>query len=220
MLRHDYWNQWPEVILGADGENDGDQEGSDDDGDDDDEDDSNDDSDQDQQNKPPSAEDVAKLQEALAKERRLNKRLARDNTRFKNAQGTKQQQDLDELEQTKAREAEATTRAEKLAAGLLKRDIDTAIKEAARELKFLDVTDAIDGVDRSAIVFDQDDEDPTDIDIDLATVQAAVKKLSTKKPHFISRGTDDGEPSGSGFGGTKKTKKTTEDALKELYPSL
>ena len=95
-----------------------------------------------------------------------------------------------------------------------------AIEDEAKKQKFIDPSDAINGVDRSKLVYDQDDEDPTDIDIDLTSVVAEVKRLAASKPHFITRGTDDGEPSGSGFGGSKKQKKSSEDQMRELYPSL
>ena len=52
------------------------------------------------------------------------------------------------------------------------------------------------------------------------SLKAAVKALAARKPHFISRGTNDGDPTGSGMGGTKKAKKTSQEQMRELYPSL
>ena len=68
---------------------------------------------------------------------------------------------------------------------------------------------------------EQDDDDPSVITIDQKSIAAQVKALSTKKPHFIKTGTEDGEPTGSSFGGTKTPKKTNRsDELKAAYPSL
>lgn len=221
---NDFWDQWPWVIRGAEDDPNPNPDGDDPDGDDPDDPDGTDgddpDGDDGDKGETKSKEDFDALQKALAAERRTTKRLARENTRLKATKETKEAEKDESVEEAKQREQAATARAEKLAAGLLKRDIDTAIKEAARDLKFLDVEDALNGVDRSAIVFDQDDDDPTDIDIDEDTVKAAVKALATRKPHFLNRGTDDGDPTGSSFGGTRKKKQADEEALRAHYPSL
>lgn len=221
---NDFWNQWPGVILGAEGDEDDPNKSDPPEGEEDEDEDDPDNPDgnegEDESDKGKSAEDLAAIQRALDAERRITKRQERELKRLRAAQGAKETEKNETLEETQQREQAANARAEKLAAGLLKRDIDTAIKEAARELKFIDVEDALNGVDRSKIVFDQDDEDPTDIDIDEDTVKAAVKALATKKPHFLNKGTDDGEATGSQFGGSRKPKKTSDEALKELYPSL
>jgi hypothetical protein len=217
---NDFWNQWPGVILGAEGEAD---EVTDETAEEpDEESDEPDEETVDEADKPAAktAADFAALQKTLDAERRITKKQDRELRSLRASKESKDAEKDETIEDTKARELAATARAEKLAAGLLKRDIDTAIKEAARDLKFIDVEDALNGVERSAIVFDQDDEDPTDIDIDIDTVKAAVKKLATSKPHFLNRGTDDGEATGSQFGGSRKTKKQGEEALRELYPSL
>lgn len=222
---HDFWNQWPQVIFGREGEenvenNLGDEgEGSDDEG-------SSDDSGDEGQNQAndtggKTAEDFEKLERALAAERRQNKLKERELKKLRAAHGSKEQEENEDLESTKNELQTARAKAEKLAAGLLKRDIDAAIAAEARELKFLDVEDALNGVDRSQIVYDQDDEDPTDIDIDVDSVKRVVKALATRKPHFLSRGTSDGEPTGSTFGGSRKRdQKPRTDTLRELYPSL
>lgn len=221
MQRHDYWNAWPTKIRGAEG--DGDQGGDDSsDSGDDDSDDTDDEGNDDSGNTEPqpTAEDIARLQQALAKERRDNKRLTRENNRLTATKQQETTEEMTEVQRAKAAEQTAQAKADRLAAGLLRRDIDSAIRAEAEKLKFLDPTDAIDGVDRSSIIYDQDDEDPTDIAIELATVQAAVKALATRKPHFISRGTTDGDPTGSSMGGSKGSKRSSEDALRAAYPSL
>lgn len=220
-MHDDYWNQWPGVILGAeddDAANDS-NNGEDSDSDDDD-DDSNGEGQGNDGGNTPSADDLAALQRALQAERRNNKRLTRENNRFKASQDRQNDDEANELDEVRTKLQASNSRTEKLAAGLLSRDLNKAIEDEAKKQKFIDPSDAINGVDRSKLVYDQDDEDPTDIDIDLTSVIAEVKRLAASKPHFITRGTDDGEPSGSGFGGSKKQKKSSEDQMRELYPSL
>jgi hypothetical protein len=221
---NDFWSQWPGVILGAEGEDPKPGENPEEDPEDpEDPEGDPDDKGEADADKPEgkSAADFAALQKALSAERRLNTKLTRENSKLAATKETKEAEKDETIEEAKQKELAATQRAEKLAAGLLKRDIDTAIKEAARDLKFLDVEDALNGVDRSKIVADQDDDDPTDIEIDEDTVKAAVKALATRKPHFLNSGTDDGEATGSQFGGSKRrTKADEEAALREYYPSL
>ena len=219
-MHDDYWNQWPGVILGAEDDGDGSDPNEGNDSDSDDEDGDSTDGDRENEGNQPSADDVAALQRALQAERRNNKRLTRENNRFKASQDRQNNDEANELEETRTKLQESTSRTEKLAAGLLSRDLNKAIEDEAKKQNFIDPSDAINGVDRLKLVYDQDDEDPTDIDIDLASVVAEVKRLAARKPHFISRGTDDWEPSGSGFGGSKRQKKNSEDQMRELYPSL
>lgn len=217
---NDFWNQWPWVIRGAEGEAD-DPPAEDDPDDPDDPDEEEDDPEAEADKaEAKSKEDFAAVQKALEAERRIVKRLERENRRYKATQDAKTTEKDESLEATQREAQAAQAKAEKLAAGLLTRDINAAIAEAARELKFLDVEDALNGVDRSKIVSDQDDEDPTDIDIDIDSVKSAVKALATRKPHFLNKGTDDGEATGSQFGGSRKKKQQDEEALRDLYPSL
>lgn len=217
----DFWNLWPGVILGAE-----EDEGEDDPGEDEDEDEDLDDDSEEDEDEPqgPTQEDFDKLQKALKSERRNNRRLDRENKRLTSKNDPPKPEDKPEDKPTdesaKNRELEAVSRAEKLSAGILARDINDAIRKAASKMNFLDPEDAVAGVDRTKIDYDQDDEDPTDIDIDLDTVTAAVKKLASKKPHYLSRGTEDGGSTGSRFGGKKKSRKTEDDTLRDMYPGL
>ncbi|WNO27789.1 scaffolding protein [Microbacterium phage Huwbert] len=215
-----FWSLFPEVILGAEGESEESEEESEEEEEEEEEDDSNSDTDADK-DKASKDKDLAALQKALAAERRNNKKLDRENRKLKAGKTEESEQEQADLETERNRSREATQKAEKLAAGLLQRDLNAAIEKAARAAGFLDPDDAIAGVDRTKIDFDQDDEDPTDIDIDEDTVKAAVKALATKKPHYLTRGTEDGDATGSPFGGSrKKGKKTDADTYRELYPSL
>ncbi len=212
----------PAVIFGAEGEGDegqgdssegtgGDEGAGSDSGADDDSNDEHDDADN---------ERTKGLRSALAKERaRANKaeKAARA------AQKEKEDRELaekSEIEQAQILAQKATERAEKLSNGFLQRSLNDSIRQAARDLNFIDPTDAIEGVDRSGITYEQDSDDPSDVQIDDATVVAAVKALAKRKAHFIRTGTDDGEPTGSSMGGSRKKKSTTEDELRSKYPAL
>lgn len=218
----DFWNLWPRVILGREGDE-AENNGGDDGENSDDDDDADDEDNQNNSDKPTGRtdEDWENLQKALNAERRANKAKDRELRKVQNQKAAKDQEENDTLEEAKQREAAANTKAEKLAAGILKRDIDSKIREIARDMKFIDVEDAVNLVDRTQISADQDTEDPTDIDIDEDTVKAVVKALAVKKPHFLNRGTTDGEPTGSAHGGSRRrNKQTDEEALREHYPSL
>lgn len=165
---------------------------------------------------------VKGLKSALATERANNKRIARELRQAQKAKDERELAEKSEVEQATAKATQAEEKATKLAQGLLKRDIDSAIEKAARDAGFIDIDDALSGVDRSKITWEQDDDDPSDIEIDFATVKAEVKGLASRKKHLIRSGTEDGQPTGSTFGGGGKRKKgkLDDDALKERYPSL
>jgi len=170
-----------------------------------------------------SEEDVENLKKALAVERRRAKTLDRE-TRL-----TKKQKEDEEL--AKKGELEAATekltrseqRVQALGAQFKKSAMDSALREEARRLNFIDPEDALTMVDRSEIEVDQDDDDPAKVDIDKESLKKAVKSLADRKKHLLKSGTEDDEPTGSSFGGgSSRTgkKKTAQQELMERYPSL
>lgn len=167
-----------------------------------------------------SREDLSGLKSALEKERKERKRLEKELKAKQKAEAEAADADKTEGQRATSRAEKAEAAAKKLAAGLLKRDLHDAIRKEAEKLKFIDPSDAIEGVDFDTIDFTQDEDDPSDIEIDVKTVEKAVKALATKKPHFISKGTDDGKKTGSTFGGKQDSKKDPDAELKELYPAL
>lgn len=217
---------FPLIILGFEEDGSGDSEDSSDDQD------QNDDgagsSDSEEENDDESEDDSeAGLKSALRAERlaarTANKELKEAQRKLKQADKREADRLLaekSEIEQAQARELESKTKIEKLSAGLLQRTLKSAIVEAATQLRFADPQDAVSMVDRDSIVFSQDEDDPSEIEIDQKTVVAAVKALASKKPHFLKSGTEDGEPTGGQFGGAKKKKKTSDDQFKDKYPSL
>lgn len=164
-------------------------------------------------------DDRAELKGALANERKARKAaekrataLAKDKEKADLAKQTSEEQAI-------ARAEKAEEQKEKLAARFLNRELESAIRRAARDEKFIDPADAIDGVERNALIFEQDEDDPAEVTIDAKSITKAVKALATKKPHFIQSGTDDGEQSGSKFGrGGKGDRKETD--YSKLYPAL
>lgn len=165
-------------------------------------------------------DDPAKgLKTALRKERAEAKRLARELRALQKVREEQELAEKGELEQYKTKAERYEEKVTRLAEGLRTRELNAAIAKAAENLGFIDTDDALNGVDTSDISVDQDEDDPTDITIDTKAVERAVKALAAKKPHFLKKGTDDGEDTGSKFGGSRK-KKTPEESLRSKYPSL
>lgn len=210
-----YWLQ-SLVICGRENDEDedeGQENENDDDGDEGEEDESQDEGGDDLNAK------VAALEKALKDERQLRRKAERDAKR-KKRQETSQKQGEEEAETQKQLQV-AQERTQRLAAGLLRKEIDTAIEKVARDLGFIDPTDAQTDAIRREIDADQDEDDPTDIDIDMDSVKDAVKDLAAKKKHLVGNPPPESR-SGSKF--RKKTSKVDEDtdeaALRDRYPSL
>ena len=165
--------------------------------------------------------DIDGLKSALAKERRERRKLEKDAAARQKAEDDKKSKDADEVAHAQKKTQEAQDRIAKLSAGFLQRELDGALRKAAEKQGFIDPADAIEGVDRSSLTYEQDDEDPTDIDIDEKSIEKAVKALAARKPHFLKTGTDDGQRTGGGFGGgSSGDRKDTDATLRSLYPSL
>ena len=168
------------------------------------------------------------VKKALREERKLHrqaetarKTAEREAARLHQAEEDRKLAEAGELEREKTLRERAEERNAKLAQGFLRSNIDRAIEKAAQEAKFIDPDDALQGVDRQKITYEQDAEDPTVVTVDLKSVKAAVTDLATRKKHLVRASTEDGEPTGSPFGGGTTRKKTTdEDTLREQYPSL
>lgn len=194
-----------------DGDNDGDDSGDQDGGDNNSDDDNDDDGDDD------NAE-VEALRESLKKERRLRRQAERDAR--KAAKKKTDDQEQKDLEKTKQDLEAERTRAKRLAEGFLNSERDKAILNEARKQGFIDPTDALTDDIRKAVDLDQDDEDPTDIDIDMSSVKDAVKALADRKKHLVGKGTP-GEPSGGKFRRRQnQDDKADESVLLQNYPSL
>lgn len=161
---------------------------------------------------------VKGLKSALAAERRRANAAEKAAKTAAKEKAERELAEKSEIERLQIKEQAANEKLQKLSDGYRNSAIDRAIEKAAAD--FVDPTDAIAGVDRKLIEVEQDDEDPSIVKVDQKSVTRLVKELSARKPHFLKKpGTDDGEPTGSGFGGTKKTRnsETEEQALRKKY---
>jgi len=169
-------------------------------------------------------DDTEGLKKALATERSKAKRLERENKRLKRKTDQKKDQESDEEKQNLQEASEKLNKSEekvsRLATRLLNRERDAAIKTEAEKQGFIDPSDALTDEIRNAIDIDQDDEDPSDIDIDETSVTNAVKKLANRKKHLI------GKPNGGAPSGSRLRRDAgsgdgaSEQKLTDLYPSL
>lgn len=213
-----------------DEETDGDEESGDPDDEEseegaDDETDDEDDDDEDDESK--SKKSTQGLKSALRKERMERKRLARE---LKKLQRTspkpdeksgenKEDEEEDEKSAAAVKKAEAAEeRADKLAVKLATNAVDTVILKYANDFK--DVNDVLQFVDRKEIDVDQDDDDPSVIEVDEESVKDAVKALRKSKPYLLKSETERTK-SGSKFNGRKKDKTAISDEkLREKYSAL
>lgn len=165
-------------------------------------------------------EDNSGLKSALQKERQARKNLEKELRGLKSAQEERDNADKSEVDRAKAAEQKAAEKVAALATRLLDSSLNTAITKAATAAKFRDAEDALALINRSDLTFEQDEDNPADIDIDEKSIERAVKALAAKKPHLILAD-GDSDPSGGKFnGGRKDQKPTDEEALKAKYPSL
>ena len=167
-----------------------------------------------------SAKDLSGLQSALAAERQARRKAEKDLAKLTEAEARAKQTEAEALAQLKKDLDASVERSTRLASGFLEVKLEQAILEAAKEAKFKDPSDALAMIDRSLIVAEQDEDDPSKVTIEKATVKAAVKKLADAKKHLLSTGTEDGGRTGSQFGGTGSSGKPGEQDYKNKYPSL
>lgn len=212
-MRKDELPWWSKLIIrGFDDDGDGsDDDQNDDDGTDDSSDDDGD------QGKP---DDLAGLKSALTKERQARKQLEREARKTAKERQALLDKDKSEVERATAAAAAAAEKATRLAARLRETAVDNAVVKLAGKVNFADVDDALRLLDRTKLNITQDEEDPADIEIDEAEIEAALKALAKAKPHLIKTSAGDGEPSASKFGGGRKPTKDDDSDLYDRYPAL
>lgn len=164
----------------------------DDEGDDEEDDDSGDKGDK---KDPPksTAEDVEQLKKALNAERLLRRNAQRDLKKLSKKEAD-DKADEDEGKATK-QIIEAQTKVSRLAERLSREAVDNAIVRIAAEMNFADLEDPLGLVKRAQIDVDQDEDDPSDVSVDLDTVREALQDLAKRKPHLLKSksGKDDDE---------------------------
>jgi hypothetical protein len=176
-------------------------------------------------------DDPAKLKEALKKERRLRRRFEREARRAtkkstaKDDEGQGDDSGADDKEGAKLRKKldSSEQRSRRLAEGFRKKLIDDAIVAEARKQGFIDPTDALLDDIRDEVDYEQDKDDPSQVEIDTDSVEDAVKDLADRKKHLIGSPEDRKNKSGGKFKGKRGGSdgdKSTEEKLRDEYPSL
>ena len=163
------------------------------------------------------------LKSALQKERRERRKLEKENRRLAAAQKSREDSEKDETTKAKDEASAAQTKAAKLATRLRDTKLDNSIIKLANGMNFVDVDDALRLIDRDAVELDQDEDDPSDIEIDEKSVKVALEALLKAKPHLLKGEQQKPPPpkSGSKTGGGEKSKEQLdEEALASKYPAL
>lgn len=217
MLKNElpYWLQGL-IIVGR--EEDEDKDDSEENSEEDQDDEESDDEDKDKGDEGTPSEREAALQEALEKERKLRRQAEREARKAKKTAATKKS--TEEADDTKARLEQSETRTARLAKGFLDSKIEAAVLAEARKQGFIDPTDALINDVLKEVDADQDDEDPTDVEVDEESVVDAVKALARKKKHLVGQGTSTVKSGGKFRGKGGEDKGGSDAALQEHYPSL
>lgn len=189
------------------------------DGNDDEEDESEDKEEED--DKGGEKKDTEGLKSALNKERRERRRLEKENKRLAKLESDREEADKDEVTKATDKASKADEKATRLAMKLKDRELENAIIKLAGPMDFADIDDVLHLIDRDAIDIDQDEDDPSDVEVDEKTVQAALDALKKKKPHLIKTEPKGPPKSGSKMnGGMKTQEQLDEETLKAKYPAL
>ena len=172
-----------------------------------------------------ASEDTSGLKSALEKERNDRKAMEKELKSLRAAEKKRADAELSEVDRLKNESEAEKAKSSKLAAGFRSNAVRTAVLEAARSAKFLDPSDALRSEVLDAIGVEQDEDDPSNVTIDKASVAKAVKALATSKKHYVGTGTPEVKQvpkSGSQFGGGSGAGNMTADeqALAAKYPAL
>lgn len=166
-------------------------------------------------------EDVTGLKTALETERKNNKEMAKQLKKLTDAQEAAANKDKTDGEKATIEANKAKTQTAALATKLKDGAVNLVILKHAGVLKFADVDDALRLIDRDAVTVTQEEDDPSDVEVDEASVKKALEKLAKSKPHLI-KVEGSGGPSGGKFGGGGKGDKgkLSDEELKKKYPAL
>ena len=183
-------------------------------------DDDDDDDDDGDEGKEGKSENTDGLKSALQKERAERKKLEKEQKALQKRLEEIDNKDKSDTDKAKEDAAKSKATTEKLAAQLKMVAVNNVIIKLAGTQKFRDMDDALQLIDRELIEVDQDEDDPSQVTVDEASIKTALEKLAKKKPHLIlADGQED--KSGSKFNGKKQsTKEADEEMLKRQYPAL
>lgn len=197
--------------TGSDTSNTGDGESDDDDDDDD--------------KSTFTKEDVQGLKNALREERKARKLAERANKAKEKDQSDAEAKD--EAEKTANRLKAAEEKATRLASGYREARVESTITRLAQDANVIapdDMVALLKAQGFKDIEIDQDEDDPSQVEIDEDDVKAAIKKALKTRPHWTKK-SDDGDeeepPSGSKMRPGKPRKSGLDDeGLKAAYPAL
>lgn len=183
------------------------------------------DEDEEEEGDPPKEDksDISGLTSALQKERADRKKFEKEAKSLRKLKEELDSKDATEGQKATKRAEVAELKATKLAGRLATQAVDMAIIKFANQLGFQDVSDALVQVKRDVEAWiDQDEDDPSEIEVDEKAVERAVKTLAEKKKYLLKpEGADEELPSGSKFGGGKNRGEEMDDAtLRGKYTSL
>lgn len=164
--------------------------------------------------------DTSGLESALRKERADRKRFEKELKQLRKLKEDVESKDATETDKAKQAAVKAEQKAERLASRLRTQAIDITIIKYASQLNFQDTQDALAQVVREDGWVEQDDDDPSEIEVDEGAVEKAVKALAEKKKYLL-KAQGEKEPSGSKFGGGKNNNdEMDEETLRQKYPAL
>jgi len=220
-------------------EEDSDEDSENEESDDDEESEEDEDSEEESEEEDERDEELKELREAKAKlkatlrKERTARREAQKQLRAagvktgdsdKGGKGGKSKEESSEDPEAQRKLDAAEARSERLAERLATNAVDTAIIQIAGEAKmpkFADISDVLKLVDRDEIDYDQDEEDPSKVEVDKDAVREALQSLAKSKKHLLVQGNSKGgDKTGSKFGGGNKKRTTSKDALIKKYPAL
>jgi hypothetical protein len=163
---------------------------------------------------------AAGLKSALQAERADRKKLEKEVKQLRKLREDAENADASEAEKARKEAEAAKGSVTALSVKLRTTVVDNEITRFAAQMKFRDLADALLYVNRSSIEVEQDDDDPADIEVNEATVEAAVKALAKKKPYLLQADGDVDETGGNVGRRGKKDDALSDDALRARYPAL
>jgi hypothetical protein len=219
-------------IVGFEGEensDDSDDSSDDDDSEDESEEESEDESEEESEDEEESEEgapvtqkDIKNLKSALRKERIARKRAEREVKSLKSRKPPVKKPAKDESGEGEEEEDKGPSEREvRLATRLRDQALDQVITRYASRMNFVDLDDVLRLVNRKDIDVSQDEDDPTEVDIDEEGVEDALKELAKKKKYLVNANGSRQPRSGSKMSGKgKKQTGATDDELREKYRAL
>lgn len=167
---------------------------------------------------------AAGLKSALQKERADRKALEKRIAAFEKAEREKADAEKSEVQRLTDQQAREADKVKKLATGFRDSAVRAAIMAEATKQNFADPSDAVTADVIAALGVEQDEDDPTKVEIDSDSVAKALKALAKQKPHWLKTATKPGATRSAGgtFGGNGAGNGNQDPnaALMQRFPAL